>query len=467
LSKSDKKLLIVDDDHIIRDSLSEFLSIEGYECGKADSFGNAIKELELGEYHIVITDVNMPESNGFELLKLIRKRYPHIVTIIITGYGTIESAVEAIKMGAYDYLTKPIVDDEIRMVIARACEQQSLLEENRSLKKQLKQKQGIDNIVGQDPKMLRIYDLIESVSESKATVLITGKSGTGKSMFARAIHQRSDRCDKPFVEVSCGALPETLLDSELFGHAKGAFTGAVNDKEGKFLAANGGTIFLDEINSATPAFQLKLLRVLQERQFEPVGSNVTKSIDVRVVLATNQDLQNEVTEGRFREDLFYRINVVTLEIPLLKERMSDVLLLADRFLRMQCNNHGKKMSGFAEDVILAMESYLWPGNVRELENAIERGVVLGKTHLIELHNMPNALVDHAQANPARDTEMVVECPRSLKNLLEVPEKRFIEEALRKNNWNRQLTAEQLEINRTTLYKKIKRYNLESEHSDVN
>lgn len=466
MSLSDKNLLIVDDDHIIRDSLCEFLSIEGYACGKADSFGAAIKELELNEYHIVITDVNMPESNGFELLKLIRKRYPHMVTIIITGYGTIESAVEAIKMGAYDYLTKPIVDDEIRMVIARACEQQSLLEENRSLKKQLKQKQGIDNIVGQDPKMLRIYDLIESVSESKATVLITGKSGTGKSMFARAIYQRSDRCDKPFVEVSCGALPETLLDSELFGHTKGAFTGAVNDKEGKFLAANGGTIFLDEINSATPAFQLKLLRVLQERQFEPVGSNVTQSIDVRVVLATNQDLQDEVAKGRFREDLFYRINVVTLDIPLLMDRKSDVLLLADKFLNMQCANHGKKITGFADDVMHAMESYDWPGNVRELENAVERGVVLGKSNLIELHNMPNALIDYAPSYVMPDTEMIVECPRSLKNLLEVPEKRFIEEALQKNNWNRQLTAEQLEINRTTLYKKIKRYNLESEHSDV-
>jgi DNA-binding NtrC family response regulator len=257
-----KRILVVDDDQIIRDSLSEFLRLEGYDCQGAESFNQALNELEKQRYNLVLTDVNMPEVDGFELLRVVRKRYPEVVTIVITGYGTIESAVEAIKMGAYDYLTKPIVDDEIRMLVNRALEQQSLIQENRNLKEQLRSQFGLENIVGHDFKMLKVFDMIEAVADSKATVLITGQSGTGKSLIARSIHHRSDRADKPFVEVSCGALPETLLESELFGHVKGSFTGAISHKDGKFLAADGGTLFLDEINSATPALQMKLLRML-------------------------------------------------------------------------------------------------------------------------------------------------------------------------------------------------------------
>jgi len=453
------RILVVDDDQIIRDSLSEFLRLEGYQCQGASSFKDALKELEKQRYNLVIADVNMPGADGFELLRVIRKNYPEVVTIVITGYGTIESAVEAIKMGAYDYLTKPIVDDEIRIIVKRAMEQQSLLEENRNLKEQLRHQYGLENIVGHDYKMLKVFDLIEAVSDSKATVLISGQSGTGKSMVARAIHQRSARGNKPFVELSCGALPETLLESELFGHVKGSFTGAVANKQGKFLAADGGTLFLDEINSASPAFQVKLLRVLQERQFEPVGSNETKTVDVRVILAANTDLREEVREGRFREDLYYRINVVNIELPSLAQRMTDIPLLAEKFLGNMCFKHGKKKSAFTEEALEYLEKYNWPGNVRELENVVERAVVLSRNGSIKVEDLPNHIIEYAAQGQGMEYH-----PMCLREALEEPEKKIIEMALRKNNWNRQHTAEMLDINRTTLYKKMKRYGLEADPS---
>ena len=452
-----KRILIVDDDQIIRNSLCEFMRLEGYQCDGAGGFHEALKELEKQRYNLVITDVNMPEANGFELLRVVRKRYPEVVTVVITGYGTIESAVEAIKIGAYDYLTKPIVDDEIRMLVSRALEQQALIQENRNLKNQLRSQFGLENIIGHDFKMLKVFDLIEAVADSKATVLISGSSGTGKSLIARSIHHRSDRMEMPFVEVSCGALPETLLESELFGHVKGSFTGAVSNKDGKFLAADGGTIFLDEINSATPGFQVKLLRVLQERCFEPVGSNETKTVDVRVILATNKDLQKEVEQGQFREDLYYRINVVNIELPKLAERTTDIPLLAESFLRQMCKKHNKDKTGFSDDMLHYLENYPWPGNVRELENVVERAVVLGKHQQISAQDLPQQILDQAR----QDTPLTFK-RMSLREALEEPEKKILEMALRQNNWNRQQTAEMLQINRTTLYKKLKRYKLEAD-----
>jgi DNA-binding NtrC family response regulator len=449
------KLLVVDDDQIIRESLCEFLKLEGYQCRQAGDFKQALGELEKQDYNLVVTDVNMPEMDGFELLRVIRKRYPEVVTIVITGYGTIESAVEAIKMGAYDYLTKPIVDDEIRMIVSRALEQQALLQENRNLRNLLRGQYGLDNIVGQDYKMLKIFELIEAVADSKATVLITGQSGTGKSLIARSIHHRSNRMGKPFVEVSCGALPETLLESELFGHVKGSFTGAVSDKNGKFQAADGGTLFLDEINSAPPSLQVKLLRVLQEKQFERVGSNETQTVDVRVLLATNVNLQEEVKAGGFREDLFYRINVVNIEMPALAERVTDIPLLAGRFLEAMNLKHGKEKTSFDNEALRALEHYSWPGNVRELENVVERAVVLSKHSNIELNDLPQNIIDHVNSESAVAFKSL-----NLREALEEPEKKIIEMALRRNNWNRQLAADMLEINRTTLYKKMKRYDLE-------
>jgi DNA-binding NtrC family response regulator len=340
------------------------------------------------------------------------------------------------------------------MAIERALNQRKVIEENESLKAQLDMRFGMENLVGRDHRMLRIYDMIDSVADTKATVLVTGESGTGKSLIARAIHRRSSRRDKPFVEVACGALPETLLESELFGHVVGAFTGATANKIGKFMQAAGGTIFLDEVATASPGMQVKLLRVLQDFEFEQVGGTETFTIDTRVILATNEDLATAVTEGRFRQDLFYRVNVINIELPNLRERISDIPLLVEHFLQQVCEESGKRVRGVTDEAMAALQAYRWPGNVRELENIIERAVLLGKSDMIGLEDLPPSL---AAAGPARVEPVGT---RTLKQALEAPERQIILEVLEVHHWNRQETAEALGINRTTLYKKIKRLGLE-------
>ncbi len=454
---SKTSILLVDDDQIILDSLGGFLELEGYGVAAVSTIAQAIECLKASAVSLVITDVSMPTSDGFELLRYVRSNHEDVVVILVTGYGTIESAVEAIKQGAYDYLTKPIIDDDVRMAVQRALQQQQLLAENRQLKQALSDRYSFENIIGQDYRMAKVFELIEAVADSRTTVLITGESGTGKSLIARAIHAHSPRHHEAFVEVACGALPDTLLESELFGHVRGAFTHAVSDKPGKFSAADRGTIFLDEVATASPQLQVKLLRVLQERQFEPIGSNQTQEVDVRVILATNHDLRAEVQASRFREDLYYRIDVVNVALPPLRERIGDIPVLTEHFLRKYLQDTTRRIEGFSPEAVEVMHRYPWPGNVRELENCVERAVVLCRSPLIGVDDLPPAVLQVTSV-PAGQATLSGE-PLTLNRALQGPEKQIILHALQAHGGNRQATAASLGINRTTLYKKMKKYDL--------
>lgn len=483
------RILIVDDDPVVADTLSDFCTHEGYSTAVAADGVEALNILDAdtslqmtdstsvraeagghaaGPFGLVITDVVMPGCNGMDLLRKVRRKHPSLAVIMITSYGRIESAVEAVRLGAVDYLTKPLVDDELRIAVNKALHQHALLAENQTLRNQLSERYGLGNIIGSDYRMQKVYELIEAVAPSRTTVVINGESGTGKTMVARAVHTISDRSSGPFATFSCGSIPETLLESELFGHVKGAFTGAVADKRGRILSAHGGTLFIDEINSATPALQLKLLRVLQDKQFEPVGSSETIDVDVRFVLATNQPLKPLVDNGTFREDLYYRINVVNILLPPLRERTGDIPMLAEHFLQQHTREAGKTVTGFDEAAVEALRRYPWPGNVRELENAIERAVVLSRRPVIGVKDLPETV--HGGTTFGLDTSDAATVIPALRNqwnpmpLIEAmkePERQILKAALEANQWNRQATARQLGINRTTLYKKIRQFGLDA------
>ena len=448
-------LLLVDDDRHVLESMADWLRSKGYQLDTSDGYADALEKLRGKTYDLVLSDIRLRDGDGFDLLEQCRRNWPAAQVILITGYGTPDHAIEAVRAGAFDYLTKPLIDDELLMAVERALSQRGVLRENDNLRAQLDRRYGMDNIIGRDPRMHKVFEMIASVADTRATVLVTGESGTGKSMIARAIHRRSGRAKGPFVEVACGALPENLLESELFGHVAGAFTGAIGEKVGKFLQADGGTIFLDEIGTASPAMQVKLLRVLQELKFEQVGGSKTFSVDVRVVLATNDDLARAVTEGRFRQDLYYRVNVINIELPPLRTRPSDIILLAHSFLEQVREDSRRHVTGFADETLSAMERYHWPGNVRELQNVVERAVLLGKGPVITLADLPVDL--------RGSSGIVISAPvgqKTLKEALEGPERQIIHEVLESNGWNRNATADQLGINRTTLYKKMKRLGLE-------
>ncbi len=455
--KHQGSLLLIDTDRHLLASMATWLREQGYATDIAASFAEATAAVNRKTYDIVITDIQLRDGDGFDILAQCRQNHPQTAVIMISGCATVESAVEAVRHGAFDFLTKPLIDEELEIAIHRALNQRNVLEENKTLKAQLDMRFGMENIIGNDHRMLKIFDMIDSISDTKATVLITGESGTGKSLIARALHHRSGRRDKPFIEVACGALPETLLESELFGHVAGAFTGAAGERIGKFMQADGGTIFLDEISTASPAMQVKLLRVLQDFEFEQVGGAKTFTVDDRAILATNEDLSKAVAEGRFRQDLFYRINVINIELPPLRERIPDIPLLAEHFLKSACADAGKHVAGFTDHAMEMLQRYSWPGNVRQLQNVVERAVLLGKGDLIDLDDLPADIVADGsiRVEPAGN--------RTLKQALEGPERQIIRDALEQNNWNRHDTAEALGINRTTLYKKMKRLGLEEPH----
>jgi DNA-binding NtrC family response regulator len=452
-------LLVVDDDRHIVEAMADYLRDLGHRTETAATCADAVARMREFPFEAVVCDVNLPDADGFHLLEWAVKEQPQTAVILLTGYGTIESAVEAIRMGAFDYLTKPVIDEELQLTIQRALGQRRVVEENRKLRAQLDERFGLKNIIGHDYKMLKMFDLIESVADSRTNVLILGESGTGKTMTARAIHQLSDRRDKPFVEVACGALPENLLESELFGHVKGAFTGATCDKVGKFLQANGGTIFLDEIATAPPSLQVKLLRVLQDREFEAVGGNVTHRVDVRLVLATNADLEELVRRGEFREDLYYRVNVISVTQPPLRERIGDIPLLAEHYLKQFNEQNRKRLRGFDPSALRLMQQYHWPGNVRELVNVVERAVVLCRGEEVTAADLPESI-----GRESRNAQSFVSAlPGStLKRAMASPERQLIVDALEAHGWNRQDTSRALGINRTTLYKKMKKYGIEYE-----
>jgi two-component system, NtrC family, response regulator len=374
---SDKgRVVVIDDEVNAATALETLLKEDGYDVAKAHDARAGLALLERMDADVVLTDLRMPGMDGLELLARVKEMRPTTMVVVMTAYGTVKTAVKAMKMGAADYVSKPIDMEELEVILARTLEKKRLLEETQVLRARVQSKYKFENLVGESPDMLAAFKTIQQVAPSSASVLLLGESGTGKELFAQALHQSSPRRNKPFVKVACAALPETLLESELFGHEKGSFTGAMYTRAGRFEMADGGTLFLDEIGDITPTVQVKLLRFLEEREFERVGGNRTFKVDVRIVAATHRDLPKKVQEGTFREDLFYRLNVIEIDIPPLRDRPGDIPILAHHFLKRYADANGKDVRGFSDDALALLLQHPWPGNVRELENAIERAVIL-------------------------------------------------------------------------------------------
>lgn len=451
---ANKDLLIVDDDSLVCESLKEMLTLDGFSADAVLDGQAALAKIRDTQYKLILSDIQMPTLNGIELLKELKGRAPDTMVIFITGHGHIAGAVEAIKLGAYDYITKPIDDLRLKLTIKHALEQKKLEASYNSLKQRLKPWSLSETLVFGDRKMDRLLEMVHTIADTMATVLITGESGTGKTMLARYVHDQSHRREGPFVKISCGSLSETLLESELFGHMRGSFTGAIRDKKGKFEEANGGTIFLDDINSASANLQVKLLRVLQEKVIERVGGNVPVQVDVRIITATNTPLQDEVAKQNFREDLYYRINVVTFTIPPLRDRLSDIEPLATHFIKQFNQVHHKDIKGISKSALQVCLQYTWPGNVRELENVIERAVILSPGEFIVPESLPANI---RESKPTISREALKHL--SLEEALAMAEKDILLNTLESLNWNRQLSARTLGISRTTLFNKMRRFQL--------
>ena len=453
------KILVIDDNPDILKLIVDILKSNDYEVTAAPGGEAGIRALESYDYDLVLTDLIMPDIDGIDVLDHLIAKSTKTMCIILTGHGSIKSSVEAIKKGAFDYITKPVSTIDILLSVEKALKFKSLEEENTRLKKELRGQYKYTNFVGTSRAIKQIFDLIEKVADTDGTVLITGASGTGKELIARALHYNSCRSDKPLVVVNCGAVPEALLESELFGHEKGAFTGAHKRRIGRFELANCGTIFLDEIGEMSPALQVKLLRVLQEQKFERLGGTKTIHVDLRIVAATNKNLTTAINKEKFREDLYYRLNVIPIKVPNLKQRKSDIPILIDHFLKKFQKGKNKKITNFSPEVMDAMHAYDWPGNVRELENVIKRFTILCENPVVTFDDLPDSIRESSKSVQPVE-EVILEKDLNLNEAVQSYEKRIIIEALEKSNWVKSKAAKLLNINRTTLVAKIKKQNLD-------
>jgi DNA-binding NtrC family response regulator len=443
------KILFVDDDHQILSIVEQFLSRCGFNVTTESSGQKAIEMVQKNHYSIVFTDLNMPEVSGMDLLKQIKAVSSETEVIIVSGYGTIETAIEAMKLGSYDFLEKPIHFDRFKILIDRIIEKQKLKEENQLIRNRLKERFKYDELVGMSPKMQDIYGIIDKISFGSPTVLIEGESGTGKELTANVIHNNSDRADGPFIPINCGAIAETLLESELFGHLRGAFTGASKDSIGLFKAADGGTIFLDEIGEVSPAVQVSLLRVLQEKKVRPVGDPREKEVNVRVIAATNKNLEDAIKKKTFRADLFYRLNIISITMPPLREIHEDIPLLIRHLIKKHKHKGSVMVPEVSPEAMALMMGYHWPGNVRQLENVIERAIALGVKDVIRVDDLPNEITRQSSNWKPADVNF---------NLKAIEEK-TIRNALRKAAGNKAEAAKLLGINTTTVYRKMVKYNI--------
>ncbi len=444
----DKKMsiMVVDDEEIVRESLFHWFKKYGHVVETASSGFEALDKLEKYPFQLLFVDIKMPEMDGIELLEKVKTEYPDTIVIIITAYGSIESAVKAMRIGASDYLLKPFKPDQLSLVMERISHQKKLLFEHNYLKGRLEKITRFDNIIGQSPPMEDIFNLIPEVAQSDSSILLIGETGTGKELVAKAIHAKSRRAHLPFIALNCGALPNTLLESELFGHQKGVFTGATHARKGFLEVVSGGTLFLDEIGEISPKMQINLLRVLEEKKITSIGSREPVDVDFRLISATSRDLGKGIIDGNFREDFFYRINVIMIDIPPLKKRKEDIPLLIQHFLEKYGHETTKQVDRVTRDAMELLKRYDWPGNVRELENAVERAVVLSQSRTLGIKDFAFL----------RSSPVPLSRPMSLQEV----EKQHIQQILEEHDWNVTQASKALEINRVTLHKKIKRFNLE-------
>jgi len=448
------KIVVIDDEPAMVEVIVTLCREKGHQVFPFNSASKAVEQLDSIAPQVVIADIKMETMTGFDVLRHVREHHRQTAVILITAYGTVETAVEAMKMGAYDYVTKPFKIDELQLTVQRALDYQAALRENVYLRKELKNRYRFENIIGTSGKMQSVYNLISKVADTDSTVLIVGESGTGKELVARGLHFNSNRQHHPFVAINCSALPENLLESELFGHKKGSFTGAIVDKRGLFEEANLGTIFLDEVNSMAPALQTKLLRVLQEREVRRVGDNKSSPVNVRVVGATNEALQPKLKDGTFREDLYYRLAVIPIELPTLRERLEDVPLLVNHFLQKQASATGGELKKIDAEAVDILCHYNYPGNVRELENAIERAWALCENDLILSSDLPPHIVSHAKGDKQDQVLASMPVGQSLDDFVQQQERNYIEATLQHCDASREKAANMLGISMATLYRKI-------------